>query len=560
MARDIRAVLPVLSAGTLAIESAFLSAGKGLSHGLDVFRSLSDDLVALGAELSAGSAAKSSSSLSHMTIRLKEVGDRLPADGKVLADLLATNKGLIRRFDDLIGDMRMMVVVSRSARLEAVASAEQRTSLEAFSRTIDEQIGAVQRRIDHCAADHAALTALLERAAWEHFAFDTSFRPRLVALAGQLDAAASWTGQRRSAGLAVMEDAAARARAITRAAGAALVSLQIGDNTRQRLEHVSYGLERAEALAAGGRGAEPDAATAGLLYRVEQAQLQDTVSSFETEAARVLDAFVALGRETAALVTRGRAVCGQDHESPAASMSELKTGLTDALDIVAACDAARSGVSRAIDALRAMLDALDDTLATLMTTSHDLTVVAMNVGLKAGRLGTRGRGLVTVAVELKRLSGRIAGHADGLLTAFKAVRRDADHFGPTGRTADAGPESLADEALAILAEITEGDDRITKVLERVERAAQDFDAAVTGAADAFGTVVADTMELLVAADTIGAAADATPPRPDGASTAALLVDGMKLPLYSMSQERDVHAAVVDPFHEGADKAFEERAA
>ena len=145
--------VPVIADSTAAIESAFLSAGQGLSLGLSAIRSLTDGLGALAADLDGGGTAAASRDLGRLSQTLRVIGERLPADGATLTDLLAENKGMGLRFDDLIDDMRMMVVVSRSARLEAVTSAEQRASLEAFSHTIDRQIGEVQRKITACSAE-----------------------------------------------------------------------------------------------------------------------------------------------------------------------------------------------------------------------------------------------------------------------------------------------------------------------------------------------------------------------------------------------------------------------
>ena len=559
MSASLNSLLPVIAEGAAAIENAFLSAGQGLSQGLDAFRSLTDCLKGLGTELDTGGMALAATGLSRMTASLRDVGERLPVDSKVLGSLLGTNKGLTRRFDDLIGDMRMMVVVSRSARLEAVASDEQRVSLETFSRTIDEQIGAVQRRIDQCAADHGKLTAMLERAARDHLAFDTGFGTRLASLASELDEALALMGRRRAAGLALMGDAVARARAISQAAGTALVSLQIGDNTRQRLEHVHYGLAQAHAMTAA-ESKTAGAATMALLCRLQDAQLRDTVASFEAEGASILRAFELLGRETADLVTAGRATSGQDGDALGSPLAQFKARLTDALDIVGACDASRSSVAGTIDALRAMFDELDATLATLMATSEELIIVAMNVGLKAGRLGARGRGLVSVAAELKRLSSQISNHTERLLDAFGAVRRDAEHFGPAGLKMHGGSPSLASETRAILAEIARGDAQLGDILASVDRTGRDFDVTVAGAARAFEATVADTIRLTAVADEIGEIGGTTGIDGDTPLSAAKAVDDLMLPLYSMTQERDIHATIVGTRQTETGDSFEDWAA
>ena len=533
--------VPVIADSTAAIESAFLSAGQGLSLGLSAIRSLTDGLGALAADLDGGGTAAASRDLGRLSQTLRVIGERLPADGATLTDLLAENKGMGLRFDDLIDDMRMMVVVSRSARLEAVTSAEQRASLEAFSHTIDRQIGEVQRKITACSAEHVQLTGLLERAAQQHRNFDTTFRGRLAALAAELDEALGSIEARRDGGLAFMADATQRSRSIAQAAGLAQVSLKICDNTRQPLEHEVFALEEAAAVEG---EADPADAVADLLRRVGEAQLRDTVAVFAGEAESILEAFALLGRETTSLVAAGRATYGHSVEGTTSFITDLRTRFAAALDIVGACEATRQAVERVTGELRAMLDALDDTLTTLRGTSDELVVVAMNVGLKATRLGLRGRGLVAVAGELKRLASQISLHAEALQAAFQSVWRSADHF--RGAEQDHGRSTALDqEASAILDALARADGRIAEVLGEVERTGRNFDDMVVGAARAFEAVVADTIRLVACADEIASTAGRAPPAAAAWAAVAETVDRLLLPLYSMAQERDIHAAILD---------------
>lgn len=534
MSPDIRSVLPAIAERTAAIEGAFLSAGQGLSQGLAGFRTLTETLAALGAELDGESTAATARDLGRMATRLRRVAERMPVDAAALGRLIEGNRGLRRRFDDLVGDMRMMVIVSRSARLEAVVSPEQRVSVEDFSRTIDQQIGAVQARLDGCAAEHDKLTALLEQGARGHRAFEEAHGGRIEALAADLDAALLAVGDRRGDGLALMTQAATRARAIAASAGLALVSLQIGDTTRQRLEHVSVALERAEAVAAD----EP--AVADLLRGLGEAQLRDTLATFAEEGAQLLDAFATLSGEVDALVAAGRATNGQGAEG--GFMAAFRSRFDTARSVVAACDASRRVIESAIGGLGAMLETLDDTLQTLSRTSEELVIVAVNVGLKAARLGPEGRGLVTVAGELKRLSGQLAVQAEGLLATFEEVRQEAGRFTAGAEAEAAGAPSLATEAGAILDALGRGDAQIAGALAGVERTGRDFDATMAELTQAMSAVVAETARLAEAADRIGAACTG-----DGVPEAAVrAVDALMLPLYSMAQERDIHAGVVTP--------------
>jgi hypothetical protein len=535
-------VASIVSQAAADMEEAFVSATDGLSTGMTAIGKLGESLRALTEELDGGPAARASHDVGRLSTALRALAGRLPLDGKILADLLAENGSMARKFDDLTGELRMMVVVSRSARLEAIGSEEQRNGLDTFSRAIDGEIGGIKQKVDACASEHATLTTLLQRAAGAHLSLEAGFHEQIEELADSLDDAAVAIATRREAGSRCVETAAERGHAVALAAASAFVSLQVGDATRQRLEHVSCALAHAAAT----EEADPDGeAISDLLRRVGQAQLRDTVSALDQEGDEILRTFARLAQEAASLARAGRSAYGGPSAGTASFLQDLRTRLGAAGDIVSSCDATRSAVALAVSELQGALHVLDDALTSLRGTCADLVTVAMNVGLRAVRLGPRGRGLVVVAGELERLAERISTHAEALLDAFGSVRGIAGRFEEVGG-GEAASASLDDEIGAILDGLSSADDRMTAILETVGRTGRDLDATVEGATRALATVVADAAKLVAAADRLGPVAGASSVEGPARSAVVQAADEFMSPLYSTAREREVHAETVRP--------------
>ena len=534
MSDPISGVLPPIDRSTAAIESAFLGAGEGLSRGLAAFGALNDGLVALGAELGSGASATASASLDRLSRSIAAIAERLPADAEVLSQLVESNGAITARFASLTDSMRMITIISRSARIEAVAFDDDRLGLDSFTRAISQQISDVQRDIHGCAAEHAKLTALLGDAAQTQAAFEAAFGGKLLALAGELGDASGVIRRRREEGSALMRDVAARSVRISRAAGSALVSLQVGDATRQRLEHIAQAVKAASGDTVG-------RAASAAFCRLGAAQLRDTAVCLDGEAAGILQSLGVVSDETRELVAVGTATYGRGSDGSESFMTEFRSRFALAMDLVQTCEATRQTVERSIAELRSMLEALSGTISTLGATSRELVLVGMNVGLKAARLGSEGRSLVVVAEELKRLAGDISAHAHELLPVFERVQQLSHHFDQDGGDASG---RLDREFQLIVDDLDRGDAKVADQLRSLAGTGRDFAARLAEARRAFEEVAGMRRVLDEAAGQLQLTAERAAPAAADLPEAAERVDALMMPLYTMAREREVHAAAV----------------
>lgn len=535
-------VLPPLMSSIAAIEGAFLKAGDGLSHGLSAFGALNADMEALGTEIGSGAPAQASTRLVDLSMAVSLVGERLPRDARVLSDLTQANRAIEIRFGCLVDEMRMMALVSRSARIEAGGIDDGRIGLDAFTRAVSQQIGDVQREIQLREAELAELSATIRGAAQALAAFAAESRGRLMSLAGDLGDAAGVIRLRGERGSDLVSGIATRSAKLKSTAGVALVSLQVGDAVRQRLEHIVHAVTVAAELE-GDDAPRPAAA----LSRLAAQHLQATLESLDEEVGTVLTALDVVAGETLDIVETGAATYGGGQGGSVSFMTDFQARFAPALDLVRTCEEMRRAVAGATVKLRAMLAPLQATIVKLDATSRDLVLVGVNVGLKAARLGPEARSLVVVAEELKRLAGTISGHAGELLPLFDQVQRASDAF-DDGRDVVAG--QLEREFLAIVGDIERGDHHIAALLRSINETGSGFADKLARARATFrsvadmGQFLDPVMGALDAADGVHIPSDEVP-------AIVSRLDAVMLPIYTMAHEREIHAEVTGAVVEAA---------
>lgn len=544
MSFSFQQVLAPVTGSATSIERAFLQAGDSLSRGMTLFEELGSGLSTLMRQLDSGSMAEASGALEALSAELTAFGRSLPEDAATLQGLVASNDTIARGLASLLENLRMMTIVARSFRIEAVVFGEA-SGLDNFTQEIGHLTNTVQNEVTRCASDHGKLTEQLRQVERAQNALDRDYRDKLLALARDLSDTFALIQERRQAGLDLMEDVSARSGRLAQAAGMAMISLQSGDSTRQRLEHIADGLRLAETLSGAEAGAHPDLpeeagpSAAAALCGLQATQLRDSVEAFSEDVGQIDATLDGLVRETHELVGAGRATYGSKEPGSDSFLALFKARLATAAEFLRACEGSRRYVERATADLRRTLADLNETILTLNATSLDLVLVGLNAGLKAGRLGSAGSSLVVIADEMKRLGQTISREAPALITVFDEVRTTShrlDRHAPS--TAGHEPADRADAIAAIVAALDTGDSKIARFLEGLSQKVGKFDAELTGSRHQFGLAIAMNDDLLAAADALtGQAGEAG----DEPQAGFRWVDAITSPKYTMAREREVHA-------------------
>jgi hypothetical protein len=173
------------------------------------------------------------------------------------------------------------------------------------------------------------------------------------------------------------------------------------------------------------RDGDDAALAAGLLCRLQAAQLDDAMDSLDRDLVNITVSLDRLGQDTERLVELGRDLYGGAEEGGASFLDKLQASLSDALTLIHKCQTAREPVDRVTFALGDMLKQFETTVQSLNDIIFDIVLIGINTGLKANRLGPDGRGLVVIAQELKDIAKLISDDAEQLMPIIVLIQKSA---------------------------------------------------------------------------------------------------------------------------------------
>ena len=291
------------------IEESFADVGNRLSQGHRIFKELEQSLVVLAQELSGTGIESASQALQDIGDRLNAVALALPAEAVLLGGIGDQAKQACAILKLLSSHIQMITIVARSARIEAASFDGERQSFLDFTREAFELGQAAQRCVEACARDGLLLVKAVEDALARQKEFDGLYRAELAAVASGLIAARADLTSQQLNGARLTAMARTSANRIAAAIAEAIVALQSGDATRQRLDHICDGLGGMTRPAPSLVPAASEPAT-WLIGQVEAGQLKDTKLAFDQDLARTVGSLGAITCDTDTLLKQRRALYG----------------------------------------------------------------------------------------------------------------------------------------------------------------------------------------------------------------------------------------------------------
>lgn len=229
----------------------------------------------------------------------------------------------------------------------------------------------------------------------------------------------------RVAGIA--SEVSVNAKDIQKKVGRALSALQIGDITRQRIEHVEQGLDDLEKTPT--LLAVPDNQRQRMTNAVRwllQAQLRAATDDFHAEAALVCETMHAIALDAEAILRLKDVVAdGKDRGS-----QHVLEGLADDVDkallVIANTDEGVQGAEAVNRSAVAAARALSGRIAEVQSVRADVQMMALNTSLRCARIGDTGRPLKVIAMELRQHADHLETSAGLTTSALERLSAQAD--------------------------------------------------------------------------------------------------------------------------------------
>lgn len=412
-------IIAQLETARALIESRFSDAGLRLAGSLDMVGRLIESLDRLGVTLNAATVSQTTEELLSTADGL----NALPAaqEGRVgyLTKLRSASGTLEAHIDEMRTTLRYLRAFALNVKITAGGTIRASDEFAGFAERMCDQLDLGVSQLDDLGEEIRSLTARLEGAKAFELGLGGKYKTLIPSVPNRLAVDAEAIQSHHSRIVKVAGSVAAIARDIQLKVGKALTALQIGDITRQRIEHVQLGLEvtakmQCEAdLSEEGR----DRAERRLLHLLAD-QMADIATDFETEAAKVMKGLAGMAQDTAQILIVHDLV---DASGQGGGLRGLENSLGDAGILVEDVTAAMANAHRISSGTVSAVEALTHRVDAIQRVKRDIQQMAINSSLRCNRLGEIGKPLSVIAIELSSHAGHLEEAADQTLGSLKTL-------------------------------------------------------------------------------------------------------------------------------------------
>ncbi len=524
------------------IEEKFLAAGDLLAETIDGIGALIAGLDRLTANFDAEAVAQTTHDLNAAASMLEALPESYAKHQARMAEVGKTRVALEGRIADMRSTLAYMRAFTINIKVIAAGIPNSNMDFSLFAKGIDEGIKLGLAELASFETDLEALQGKLAAADTQSGTLGARIaqlfppaRAELIASAGVLTAQNQRIAQSTNR-------AADLARTIRKRVGRTLAALQIGDITRQRIEHVQHSLAGLDAALAvlPNRGRM---AAAALMHALYASQIVATSKAFGAEIAEIERSMGDMARDAKELVGLQNLVYRTDDRKGPGLLHALEARISQVQALVADIDGADQAALATSRTMASALLGLNARVLEIQKIKTNVHYMALNTHLKCSQIGEAGHSLRVVVVELRSHSKLLELGASATLEMLDRLSQLAADI--TGAPDDDGAAVRATQTAA--AALTAAGARISTAGTRTDA---DM-AALVAQGGAVLTMLEDSVGRLAFQDDIGAILDQAadgfappdePPHPPGDGDVAALQSTLAAldASYTMAQERDTH--------------------
>ncbi|TCL69747.1 chemotaxis protein [Rhizobium sp. BK251] len=345
-----------------------------------------------------------------------------------------------------------------------------------------------------------------------------------------------------------LAEIAAQVRAIARGVqskvATTLSALQIGDITRQRIEHVQATLSLLDEFGMADENREMDARShariQNVFHHLAAAQMNEICSDFQRESGNVVQTISSFGGDTQQILDLRDAMQGPDGSGDN-SMRALEESISAAQGIVRQVESVSREADRISQSTLGTAAKLLRSIEIIRAVKTDIHYMALNTNLRCSRMGEEGRSINVVTAELRIFAAKLDESADEIVNGLTGLEQAAGRIAPTQQAAG---DSL--------------DSRLTDTVDSIRSAAETMEKELAVLSE-HGREVAGKIGLSIAkldfqhdlgevlthcADYLNDMAGAEMADISDLAEAVAPLDQKVFKLYTMMQERTVHRSIL----------------
>lgn len=531
-------------------EGLCLEAGRLLGDAIPGLGELSGQFRALAGLVDNEELKQSALELAEVANAVRSIGHSLSGERQALTALIESNHDLSRKISHLSDDVRFLAAMISNVKIELASITEEEERLRGFALGLEQLVTKAKDTLHQFRARHVGLFDQLRQTALAQGSFESSHQGKLIEAAGAILSSLETVSQRQVAIGRVSSRIAAGTDRIGTQISQCVMALQIGDNTRQRLEHIGETLVLACKVLTGEADdlvidrLEPDAPLTAALRALSlaQVQIESTSGEFQVETDTIQQALPRIVDAVDDLLGGSQELVAGRGGSNQTFLDCLESSLQVAQRLIDDSKASRAEVDRTADSVVSTIVALEALAIDVAAMAMDMTIIGTNAIVTSYRLGPRGLGLGIIAQHLRSHALRVSDGVKALQPALAAVLEQATRFASARRGNDAASmEGLSVRTLAALAVFRGKEKLLHDARQRLDVEAGSVAAllrAATACLDDAEPVKSSLLQTIEEMAAIAATA-----QPDDRAIDAEIdawLDRHLRPRYTMAVERGVH--------------------
>ncbi len=404
-------VQEVLSDIVTGLDARFMHAGEILETTILTIDRVVQSLNSVGQAFDGGDAGMAVDTLSTVAHRLKSAPKQQALRSAEIASVRAISQALSQHVAEVATALEVLKIYGLNVKIASSGAkdfVDFAIRMQRQLETGEEQIIGLGKKLSEL---NASLGEMEKNDRWlmrECAKVVPQVPDRLAA-----DAAGLREQQARLCGLAA--EVRGIAQSIQGDVAAVLSAIQIGDITRQRLEHVLYGCQLLDAHLSTRDPEEAEDGTRHHLLNLLSTQLLDTAADFSEQTSRLVTSLRNMGPQAAQLVSFSK---GKD------SLSESRVFLRRVESGIAQADAVTLQLRNADRQVESVVTLIIDTVQDLENRAHkvsdlriDVQQMAINIGLRCRHSEKIGRPVIVIANEIRSYADKLDTSACNIINA-----------------------------------------------------------------------------------------------------------------------------------------------
>lgn len=474
------------------IDDSFVAVGDTLANCATLLGKVTATFEELSTDLDGDGMRTATDKLAAVIRQAEDIAHSFETEQVDLDILMKQVKAVRTPLDALRKNIQLISTIAINARVVAATLPGTRDEFSVFTSDIGALSRDATQTVDSFFRTYLKLRSDLTKAVDQRERFQSTQQAALEHAAKQLSHNLDQAMHCRARAAQTSSETSRITRDVTLRVGAAVMALQVGDSTRQRVEHVASALILARTLLTGRmpEGLAPDAvmpdnAVEAVLY-AQGEMLAAALVDYRDGVAEAETALTSLGDDADAILAISRDLYGRQDNRANFALH----GLGDDLQAIAAmleiCDSDRQKIDSAALAVGSTVDELLDQVAEVKKIENTMRLVTLNAAVKCAQLGSRGLALDVIAKQLRELAAETLEAAETSLGFFDAAAHSARNV-VARADGDASDriESLIGDAVAAVGLFEQLDGRLSSAMAFLEDQAHAIDQAFAEAAQRF---------------------------------------------------------------------------